>query len=57
MDRCRSGEARRDLTDLIEQVHHDHFEVEIASEIGPVVLMAKGEYDALVETSYLRGSR
>lgn len=48
-----TGKARRNLAGLIERVNRDHTEVEIVSKRGPAVLMAKDEYDALVETSYL----
>lgn len=49
-------EARRDLVGLIERVNCDHIEVEILSESGSAVLIAKAGYAALVETSYLLGS-
>ncbi len=48
-----ASEARRDLVRLIERVNLDRTEVEIVSKRGSAVLMSKGEYDALVETSYL----
>ena len=51
-----AGEARHNLDSLIERVNHDHSVIEIASEHGSAILMAKNEYDALVETSYLLSS-
>lgn len=48
-----TSEARRDLFGLIERVNLDHSEIEITSKRGSAVLMSKGEYDSLVETSYL----
>lgn len=45
--------ARRDLIGLIEHVNRDHIGIVIKSQRGSAVLMAKDEYDALVETSYL----
>ena len=38
---------------LIERVHLDQTEVEITSKRGSAVLMSKGEYDSLIETTYL----
>ena len=51
-----AGEARNNLDSLIERVNHDHSVVEIVSEHGCAILMAKNEYDALAETSYLLSS-
>lgn len=49
-------EARRNLGRLIERVNFDHIAIEIASQRGSAVLMAKCDFDSLVETSYLLGS-
>lgn len=51
-----ASEARRELTRLIERVNLDRTEIEIVSKHGSTVLMAKDEFDALVETSYLLSS-
>ncbi len=51
-----ASEARRDLVGLIERVNLDQIEIEIVSEHGSAVLLSKGEYDSLLETSYLLGS-
>ncbi|MCC9192737.1 type II toxin-antitoxin system prevent-host-death family antitoxin [Arthrobacter sp. zg-Y916] len=51
-----ADEASRNLGYLIERVNRDHSAVEIVSEDGSGILMAKNEYDALVETSYLLSS-
>lgn len=51
-----ADEASRNLNCLIERVNRDHSAVEIVSEDGSGILMAKNEYDALVETSYLLSS-
>jgi antitoxin YefM len=48
-----ASQARRELVHLIERVNLDRTEVEITSKRGSAVLMAKDEFDALVETSYL----
>lgn len=48
-----ASEARSDLFGLIERVNLDQTEVEITSKRGSAVLMSKGEYDSLVETTYL----
>lgn len=49
-------EARRNLARLIERVNRDRTEIEIVSKRGSAVLMAKDEFDALVDTSYLLSS-
>lgn len=46
----------RELARLIERVNRDRIEIEIVSKRGSAVLMAKDEYDALVETTYLLSS-
>lgn len=51
-----ADEASRNLGCLIERVNRAHSAVEIVSEDGSGILMAKNEYDALVETSYLLSS-
>ncbi|WP_104086302.1 type II toxin-antitoxin system Phd/YefM family antitoxin [Arthrobacter sp. GMC3] len=48
-----ASEARRDLSGLIARVNQDQLAVEIVSKRGSAVLMAKVEFDALVETGYL----
>ena len=45
--------ARRNLTELIEQVNDDHLPVEITSTSGDAVLLALDDYRALVETAHL----
>jgi antitoxin YefM len=51
------NEARRDLVGLIERVNLDQIEIEIVGEHGSAVLMSKGEFDSLLETSYLLESQ
>lgn len=51
-----TGEARRDLSNLIERVNLDQVEIEIVSKRGSAVLMSKDKFDALVESSYLLSS-
>jgi antitoxin YefM len=46
-------DARKRLFPLIEQVNADREAVEITSRRGDAVLIAKADYDALVETAYL----
>jgi antitoxin YefM len=48
-----ASEARKRLFPLIEQVDEDREPVEITSRRGDAVLVAKADYDALVETAYL----
>jgi antitoxin YefM len=48
-----ASEARKRLFPLIEQVNEDREPVEITSRRGDAVLVAKADYDALVETAYL----
>lgn len=48
-----ASEARKRLFPLIEQVNEDRVPVEITSRRGDAVLVAKADYDALVETAYL----
>lgn len=38
---------------LIERVNADHVPVEVVSKHGNAVLIAKDDYDAMVETAYL----
>jgi antitoxin YefM len=51
-----ASEARRDLVRLIARVNLDLTEIEIVSKHGSAVLMAKDQFDSLVETSYLLSS-
>lgn len=51
-----ASKAQRDLVSLIERVNRDRSAIEIVSRYGSAVLLAKDEYDALVETSYLLSS-
>lgn len=51
-----ASEARRTLVSLIERVNLDRTEIEIVTRYGSAVLMAKDEFDALVETNYLLSS-
>lgn len=46
-------DARRRLFPLIEQVNNDHTPVEIVHKHGNAVLIAKEDWDAMQETSYL----
>ncbi len=46
-------DAREGLFGLIQQVDDDHTAVEVVSKHGNVVLMSKGDCDALTETAYL----
>jgi antitoxin YefM len=48
-----ASEARKRLFPLIERVNEDREPVEITSRRGDAVLVAKADYDALVETAYL----
>lgn len=48
-----AGEARKNLTLLIEQVNDDRTPIEITSRRGDAVLMSRADYDALEETAYL----
>jgi len=48
-----ASEARRNLFGLIERVNADHVPVEVVSKHGNAVLIAKDDYDAMVETAYL----
>jgi antitoxin YefM len=48
--------ARRNLARLIARVNLDRTEIEIVSKRGSAVLMAKDEFDVLLETSYLLSS-
>lgn len=48
-----ASEARKNLFPLLEQVNDDRAPVEITSKKGSAVLIARDEYDALVETSHL----
>ena len=53
MTAISASEARRNLFGLIEQVNADHIPVKIVSKHGNAVLIAKDDYDAMVETAYL----
>ena len=53
MGSVTASEARKRLFPLIEQVNEDREPVEITSRRGNAVLVAKADYDALVETAYL----
>lgn len=46
-------DARKNLFGLIQQVNDDHAPVEVVSKHGNAVLMAKADYDAIIETAYL----
>jgi antitoxin YefM len=48
-----ASEARRNLFPLIAQVNDDRQAVEIISKSGSAVLMAKADYDSLMETAFL----
>ena len=53
MTAISASEARRNLFGLIERVNADHVPVEVVSKHGNAVLIAKDDYDAMVETAYL----
>ena len=48
--------ARKSLLSLIARINEDHSPVEIISKRGSAVLLAKADYDSLVETAYLLSS-
>ena len=51
-----ASDARKDLFGLIEKVNLDMTVIEITSKRGSAVILAKSEYDSLVETCYLLGN-
>ena len=51
-----ASDARKDLFGLIEKVNQDMTVIEITSKRGAAVILAKSEYDSLVETCYLLGN-
>lgn len=51
-----ASEARAELFGLIDRVNRERTEIEITSKRGSAILMAKSEYDSLMETLYLLGS-
>jgi antitoxin YefM len=53
MTAITASEARKNLFPLIERVNADRAPVEITSRHGNAVLLAKPEYDALIETAHL----
>jgi antitoxin YefM len=53
MSAITASDARKNLFPLIERVNTDRTPVEITSRHGNAVLLAKPEYDALVETAHL----
>ena len=53
MTAISASEARRNLFGLIARVNADHVPVEVVSKHGNAVLIAKDDYDAMVETAYL----
>ena len=53
MTAISASEARRNLFGLIDRVNADHVPVEVVSKHGNAVLIAKDDYDAMVETAYL----
>lgn len=56
MTTITATEARRTLFPLIEQVNNDRDPIEITSRRGSAVLVAKEDWDSIVETSYLMRS-
>ena len=48
-----ASEARKNLFPLIAQVNDDRQAVEIISKAGSAVLMAKADYDSLMETAFV----
>jgi antitoxin YefM len=53
MSAITATDARRNLFGLIQQVNDDHAPVEVVSKHGNAVLIAKDDYDAIIETAYL----
>ena len=53
MTAITATEARKTLFGLIQQVNDDHTAVEVVSRHGNVVILSKGDYDAITETAYL----
>jgi len=51
--RMKASEARKNLLTLIEQVNNDRRPMTITSKHGDAVLLARADYDALEETTYL----
>lgn len=51
-----ASDARKDLFGIIEKVNRDMTVIEITSKRGSAVILAKSEYDSLVETCYLLGN-
>lgn len=51
-----ASDARKDLFGLIEKVNLDMTVIEITSKRGSAVILAKSEYDSLVETCKLLGN-
>lgn len=56
MSAITATEARKSLLSLIARVNEDHAVIEIVSKKGNAVLLAKADYDSLVETAYLLSS-
>jgi antitoxin YefM len=53
MTAITATDARKRLFPLLEQVNDDHVPVEIVHRAGNAVLVAKDDWDAMVETAYL----
>ncbi|HWB35368.1 MAG TPA: type II toxin-antitoxin system Phd/YefM family antitoxin, partial [Rugosimonospora sp.] len=45
-----ASEARRNLFPLIQQVNDDRIAIEITSKNGDAVLMAREDYESIMET-------
>lgn len=56
MSAITATEAKKSLLSLIARVNEDHAVIVIESEKGNAVLLAKADYDSLVETAYLLSS-
>ncbi len=52
-----ASEARRNLFPLIQQVNDDRIAIEITSKNGDAVLMAREDYESIMETLYLTRSQ
>lgn len=57
MTAITATDARKRLFGLVQQVNDDHDAIEIISRHGNAVLMAKDDYDEMVETAYLLRNR
>lgn len=56
MEAITTTEARKNLFNIVGQLTADHDCLEIVGKNGNVVMMAKEDYDAMVETQYLLSS-